>query len=617
MRRTLTPALAFLLVPFAAAGRAADRPADAFPDYRPVLGWPQLPPRLTLGPVSAVATDAEDRVFVAHRGPKPILVFDSGGKFLRSWGDEHIKTAHGLRVDPAGNVWVIDIGNHLVMKFDPEGKLLLSLGQKGRAGDGPEQFDRPTDVAVAPTGEFFVTDGYGNSRVLKFDRDGKLIKQWGKKGKGEGEFNLPHAVCLDAKGRVLVGDRENDRVQLFDANGKFLEQWKQSGAPFGLSPAGDKLFVADGRANWVRVLGSDGKPLGRFGEKGAAAGQFQMPHMLCVDSRGDVYVAEVNNKRVQKFTAARAEGPAARVVKFHGYSEAIELKLGKARAVLCPQAGGRVLAFSVEGADAMWLDPAEKEWQPGRAVPITAGRFDYGPELTVAEHPKAWGGAWSEEITKAGGAKLTSPRDDPGGIQLVREFRLVRYDDSVGLSCKQTMTNGGKETREVCHWGRSFSPGGGICVIPLGDRPSRFPSKYAMYEDSAVINVKAKDDNIRERDGFLEVLAPPRKPKLGFDSYAGWLAYVMPNNTAFVKRFPAFPDRVYNEAAGLTLSVWYPTGSRIELEPIGPRERLKPGESASFTEDWWLLPHPFPRKGEKIDLKALAEQVAKQTAAGK
>ena len=146
---------------------------------------------------------------------------------------------------------------------------------------------------------------------------------------------------------------------------------------------------------------------------------------------------------------------------------------------------------------------------------------------------------------------------------------------------------------------------------------SRFPSKYAMYEDSAVINVKAKDDNIRERDGFLEILAPPRKPKLGFDTYAGWLAYVMPNNTMFVKRFPAFPDRVYNEAAGLTLSVWYPTGPRIELEPIGPRERLKPGELASFTEDWWLLSHPFPKKGEQLDLKALGAQVARQTSATK
>lgn len=311
--------------------------------------------------------------------------------------------------------------------------------------------------------------------------------------------------------------------------------------------------------------------------------------------------------------ARSADEPATRVFTFHGYTQAIEMKRGNVRAVLCPQAGGRVLEFTVDRNNAMYLEDTEKKWQPGKPGPASAGRFDYGPELTVTAHPKTWSGEWSAEITKAQSAKLTGPREEAAGIQVVREFSLIEHNKSVGLSCKQTMINISKETREVCHWGRSFSPGGGICVIPLGDRPSRFPSKYAMYEDGAIINVRDKDERIRERDGFLEILAPPRKPKLGFDSYAGWLAYVMPNNTVFVKRFATYPDRVYNEAAGLTLSVWYPTGPRIELEPIGPRERLKPGESASFTEVWWLLSHPFPKMGDKIDLKALREQVAKET----
>lgn len=311
-----------------------------------------------------------------------------------------------------------------------------------------------------------------------------------------------------------------------------------------------------------------------------------------------------------------ADEPTPKVVAYHGYTEAIELKRGATRAVLCPQAGGRVLEFSVDGNNAMFLDEAEKKWQPGKPGPISAGRFDYGPELTVLAHPKIWSGEWTAEI-KNDVAKLTSPRDEAAGMQLVREFRLIEHGKSVGLSCKQTMINISMESREVCHWGRSFSPAGGICLIPLGDRPSRFPSKYAMYEDSAIINVRNTDEQIRERDGFLEILAPPRKPKLGFDSYAGWLAYLMSNNTLFVKRFATHPDRVYSEAAGLTLSVWYPTGPRIELEPIGPRERLKPGESASFVEEWWLLSHPFPKKGEEIDLKALREQVAKGTAAAK
>ncbi len=308
---------------------------------------------------------------------------------------------------------------------------------------------------------------------------------------------------------------------------------------------------------------------------------------------------------------AFAEEPSAKVVPFLAYDRAIEMKLGTARAVIGPQAGGRVLEFSIDGKNAMYLDPNEKNYTPGKPASISAGRFDYGPELTVIAHPKIWSGDWTAEIVGTN-VKLTSPQD--GGMQLVREFSFTTHEKSVGLACKQTMINISKETREVCHWGRSFSPGGGICLIPLGDKPSRFPSKYAMYEDYAIINVRNADDTIRERDGFLEILAPPRKPKLGFDTYAGWLGYALPNDTLFVKKFATHPDRVYNEAAGLTLSVWYPTGPRIELEPIGPRERLKPGESASFTEVWWLLSHPFPKPGERLDLKALSQQVGKETA---
>lgn len=312
----------------------------------------------------------------------------------------------------------------------------------------------------------------------------------------------------------------------------------------------------------------------------------------------------------QKLQAAQADGSTARVVPFHGYSKAIELTRGNARAVLCPQVGGRVLEFSIDGKESMFLEDSEKNWKPGHPAQSSAGRFDYGPELTVIPHPQIWSGEWTGEVTGPHAAKLTSPKEDSAGIQLVRDFLLESSGKegakpAVHLVCKQTIHNISQEIREVCHWGRSFSPGGGICLIPLGDRPSRFPSKYAMYEEGAIINVRNTDDKIRVRDGFLEILAPPRKPKLGFDATAGWLGYLMPNNTLFIKRFATFPDRVYNEAAGLTISVWYPTGPRIELEPIGPRERLKPGESASFTEDWWLLPFPFPQQGQQVDLKAL------------
>src|SRR5262245_17182686 len=227
--------IAKLLLLLAAPVGAAD-----IPDYRPVAGWPRLPDTVKLGQVSGVATDSADRVYVFHRGKQPILVFDRTGKLLRSWGDDQIKQAHGLRIDKENNVWVTDIGHHRVLKYDAEGKLLLTLGQKDRPGDGPDQFNKPTDVAVAPSGEFYVADGYGNSRVVKFSKEGKYLKEWGKKGTGAGEFNLPHAICLDGRGRVYVGDRENDRIQVFDSEGKFLAQYPESGAPFG-------LFLTNGR----------------------------------------------------------------------------------------------------------------------------------------------------------------------------------------------------------------------------------------------------------------------------------------------------------------------------------------------------------------------------------
>jgi hypothetical protein len=307
------------------------------------------------------------------------------------------------------------------------------------------------------------------------------------------------------------------------------------------------------------------------------------------------------------FAFCTAAEPSARIVDSHGDAQAVELlcdaPAGLARVILGPSHGGRVLVYSIDGKQALWFDENEKKADAKSRG--SAGRFDIGPELTIAAHPQLWSGKWTARIIGKSSVELTSVKDLATGLQLTRDFVLAT-DGS--LSCKQTFTNFSDEPREACHWGRSFSPGGGICLIPLAGQ-SKFPSKYAMYEDSAIINVRNQDEKIRERDGFLEILAPPRKPKLGFDSHAGWLAYVMPGDVLFVKRFATFPDRVYNEAAGLTLSVWYPPGARIELEPIGPRERLRPGESASFTEHWHLLSHPFPAKGESVDLKKLRAQV--------
>ncbi|HVW00701.1 MAG TPA: peptidyl-alpha-hydroxyglycine alpha-amidating lyase family protein [Planctomycetaceae bacterium] len=262
----------------------------------------QIPADSPFAACSACALDRQGQLYVLHRGKVPIRCFGTDGKLVRAWGDDVFGTGHGLRVDPEGNVWATDIKQHQVFKFSPEGKLLLAVGKAGQAGDDAEHFDRPTDIAFGPKGEFYVTDGYGNNRVAQFDARGVLIRQWGKKGHAAGEFNLPHAILRDAAGRLYVGDRENDRVQVFDSEGKWLETWPGF-APYGLAfgPEGT-FYVADVRASQILQIDSHGKVFARWGRKGAARGEFGAPHMLAADGKGRLYVAEVDNKRVQRMT---------------------------------------------------------------------------------------------------------------------------------------------------------------------------------------------------------------------------------------------------------------------------------------------------------------------------
>ncbi len=299
---------------------------------------------------------------------------------------------------------------------------------------------------------------------------------------------------------------------------------------------------------------------------------------------------------------------AADTITYVGYPNCIELKNETTRVVLCPEAGGRVLVYALNGENSLYLEEEEtgEDYKTGGKATMSAGRFDIGPEKIIPRRDKLWSGKWTGEITGERSAKLTSPKDEAAGTQLVREFRLA--DTGTHLSCTQTIVNVSDETTEWCHWSRTFARGNGICVIPLTPN-SRFPNNYVMYESGDLINLRPTDPNIRIRDGFLEITGVPAKPKLGMDSYAGWFGYLMPHDVLFVKRYNTFPERVYNEVAGLTISIWYPERNRVELEPIGPRERLKPGKSASFTEDWWLLPYEFPNGGEDVDLNKVSTAV--------
>ena len=238
-------------------------------DFVPVPGFLKLPEGWRLGSCSAVAINRQGEIFLFHRGKHPILGFAADGRYLRSWGDDLIDSAHGLRIDRDDHIWVTDIGCHRVFKFDSGGKLLLALGT-GKPGDGTDQFNKPTDVAFGTGGEFYVSDGYGNNRVLKFSPGGGYIKSWGKRGNQPGEFHLPHSIIMDRQGRLLVGDRENNRIQIFDSEGKLLDIWNGF-APYGLGlDNSSNLFVADGRANTVLRLDEAGKIQQTWGRKGTA-----------------------------------------------------------------------------------------------------------------------------------------------------------------------------------------------------------------------------------------------------------------------------------------------------------------------------------------------------------
>jgi peptidylamidoglycolate lyase len=284
--------------------------------YRVDVDFPTLPPDIRMGQAAGIATDEEGHVIVFHREEKPFLFFDTSGNFLRSIGEEKWKGAHGLRVDKYNNIWVTDYLNHTVKKFDHDGHQLLMLGEEGVAGDDAYHFNQPTDIAFAANDDFYVSDGYGNSRVAKYNAQGQFLMQWGSKGNGPGQFNLPHAVQLDSQGNVYVGDRENFRIQIFTPEGQYLREITGM-SPYGMFiSATDVLFVADGKANRVYKMSLTGDVLDAWGGGPGNVvakelnkkhvlrmkeGSFSMPHAITVGADGAVYVSEINGQRVQKF----------------------------------------------------------------------------------------------------------------------------------------------------------------------------------------------------------------------------------------------------------------------------------------------------------------------------
>lgn len=290
--------------------------------YEMDADWAHLPQGWEM-PAAAVAVDSQDRVFCFNRSPAhPIVIFDRDGNHLSSWGEGLIAFAHAIVIDEADDVWLVDRDHGQMMKFTPQGELLTTIGTKGYRSDtgvdpkdfssngwkhvthGGGPFNLPTDLAFAPSGEIFITDGYGNCEVHKFTADGKYLFSWGAPGNGPGQFNLPHGVRIDKHGRVLVADRENDRVQIFSQAGEFMGMWPTEligPAIMHLDPEDDNIvYVVEHNGGMVSILTLEGERLARWGSP-----IHRSCHGICTDSHGDLYVVQPGEwgrgRRVVKF----------------------------------------------------------------------------------------------------------------------------------------------------------------------------------------------------------------------------------------------------------------------------------------------------------------------------
>ncbi|MFZ0593113.1 MAG: peptidyl-alpha-hydroxyglycine alpha-amidating lyase family protein [Bryobacteraceae bacterium] len=324
-------------------------PYDSVPDFL------KLPDGLYLGEVAGVAVNSQRHVFVLSRGnttgpaygaaATQLLEFGPGGEYIREIGRNLYawSFAHAVRVDKDDNVWVIDKGSDMIVKFNPQGRVAMLFGRKKEASDendGPwthvkpprpavdGEFRQPTDVTWDREGSIFISDGYINSRVAKFDKNGDWVKQWGQPGNGPGEFNTPHNIASDSEGNLYVADRGNRRIQVFDPNGQFLRQmtidvaappdakpWMgprpgpgtsatmQPGAPWAIciTPGPTQyLYASDGFPGRIYKLTLDGKVLGMFGRSGRQLKQFGWIHEIACPSENEIYAAELLNWRVQK-----------------------------------------------------------------------------------------------------------------------------------------------------------------------------------------------------------------------------------------------------------------------------------------------------------------------------
>jgi DNA-binding beta-propeller fold protein YncE len=307
----------FLLVSASALAQRPSDPALLVPETVPELDYVAVadgiapPPEMKMGPAAAVAFDARGHIYVLTRGAQAFFEFDPAGKFVRAFGDKMFTRSHGLKIDRDGNLWATDVGAHTVMKLNPAGEVLLTLGTKGEAGEwneaaGSRKLNQPNDIAIAANGDVFVAQGHtpgakGDARVLKFDRTGKFLKSWGGKGKEPGQFDVAHGIVIDPAGLLWVMDRENQRVEVFDQEGTFVREMKYKGLPCSVAFGRNEAYMVNGFAGQLLRLDLNGKVLAATGKPGTGLGEFGEAHFLAISPRGDLYVADSVNGALVKF----------------------------------------------------------------------------------------------------------------------------------------------------------------------------------------------------------------------------------------------------------------------------------------------------------------------------
>ncbi len=264
-----------------------------------------LPEGVVMGAPSSVALTPQGTLMVFTRGAKPLMEFDRDGRLVRAFGDGLFDRPHGMRVDAQGNIWTTDVNAHTVKKMNPRGEVVLTLDAKA--------VNQPTDIAFGSGGEFYVTQGHGQSdpRVLKFDATGRLLPSWGGKGAGSGQFDIAHSIVVDAKGLVYVADRQNRRVQVFDGSGKYVKEWKYLGLPCGLFIGPDQqMYMVSGFAGQILRLDADGRAVGATGQAGKGLGEFGEAHYMTLGPKGEIFVADTVNARLHTFAPRAAQAPA-------------------------------------------------------------------------------------------------------------------------------------------------------------------------------------------------------------------------------------------------------------------------------------------------------------------